>query len=271
MEATASIRLLLTVHYDGSAFRGWQLQPDQRTVQGTLEGALSRLVGRPCSVLGSGRTDTGVHARGQVASADLPSSWAPEELHRALNATLPDDVWIAAVRAVRPDFHPRYDAIGRTYEYRVGTRPRSASPFHRRWCWPLRQDLDGALLASAAALLPGKRSFGAFSKSGQPERGETCTVASAGWSEWRLGRRFTITADRYLHHMVRYLVGTMVDVARGRRPLSDIPRLLEKEPGLITSPPAPPQGLFLARVEYPESVLLAPGASSPSIRRPVPT
>ena len=268
MEAPDTIiRLLLTVQYDGAGFRGWQLQPDQRTVQGTLEDVLSRLADRACSVIGSGRTDTGVHALGQVASVDMPAKWSAEELHRALNATLPGDMWVEAVRPAQPDFHPRYDAVSRTYRYDVGTQPSSASPFHSRWCWPLGEDVDSGLLLEGAALLPGRHSFAAFSKAGQPERGEGCTVASAAWSEWLLGYRLTITADRYLHHMVRFLVGTMVDVARGRRPLTDITGLLRKEPGLVTSPPAPPQGLFLSHVEYPEGVLLGHGSSAPPSRR----
>jgi tRNA pseudouridine38-40 synthase len=207
---------------------------------------------------------------GQVAAVDLPAKWSPEDLHRALNSMLPDDIWVEAVQEARADFHPRYDAIGRTYQYRVGSHPGSASPFERRWCWPLGEELDQGLLADAAAYLMGEHSFRAFSKSGQPERGEACTVASARWSEWRLGHRFTITADRYLHHMVRYLVGTMVDVARGRRPLSDVPRLLLKDPDVTTSPPSPPQGLFLSHVEYPENVLTGPVSRATSNRRTAP-
>ena len=256
MEAPDQVRLLLTVQYDGAGFHGWQLQPDRRTVQGTLEAASSRLADRPTSVVGSGRTDTGVHALGQVAAVDMPAAWSAEALQRALNAILPDDVWVEEARAVPADFHPRYDAVARTYVYDVGTHASAASPFHRRWCWPLGEELDADLLEAAARLLPGRHSFVAFAKSGQPERGEECTVAAATWAEWRIGWRFTITADRYLHHMVRYLVGTMVDVARGRRPLSDVSGLLRREPDLTTSPPAPPQGLFLSRVEYPDSVLL---------------
>jgi tRNA pseudouridine38-40 synthase len=258
VEATSSVRLLLTVHYDGGDFHGWQLQPDRRTVQGTLEEVLSRLADRPCTVLGSGRTDTGVHATGQVACVDLPDTWTAEKLHRALDALLPEDVWVESVRRARPDFHPRFDAVARTYLYRVGTSPGAASPFHRRWCWPLREPLDHDLLAHAAAPLPGRHSFEAFSKTGQPERGDMCTVSAADWSEWQLGPCFTITADRYLHHMVRYLVGTMVDVARGRRPQSDIAALLARDPSLVTSPPAPPEGLFLTHVEYDEKEISNP-------------
>ena len=251
----------MTVQYDGAGFHGWQYQPDQRTVQGVLQELLARLGDRPCTVLGSGRTDSGVHATGQVASVDMPPSWTPEALRRSLNATLPPDVWVESVRPARPGFHPRYDAVARTYEYRIGSDQAAASPFHRRWCWPLTDDLDGALLSSAASCLLGTHSFLAFSKAGQPERGEACTVREARWSEWEHGHRFTLTADRYLHHMVRYLVGTMVDIARLRRAPSDLPRLLENDPELTTSPPAPPQGLFLSHVEYPDSARLGHDAT----------
>lgn len=254
MDPDDTLRFRLTVQYDGAAFHGWQVQPDQRTVQGVLQETLARLGDRPCTVIGSGRTDTGVHATGQVASVDMPASWTAEALHRSLHATLPSDLWVASVSVARPSFHPRYDAVARTYEYRIGSRPEASSPFVRRWCWPLGEPLDPALLDAAAAGLQGRHSFLAFAKAGQPERGEECTVQEAAWSAWQHGVRFTITADRYLHHMVRYLVGTMVDIARRRRPLSDLAGLLENEPDLTTSPPAPPEGLFLSQVEYPDDV-----------------
>lgn len=260
MDAPETTRFRLTVHYDGSAFHGWQVQPDQRTVQGDLEAALSRLADSPRTVLGSGRTDTGVHATGQVASVDMPPKWTAAQLRKSLNAILDGDVWVESVEAAEPGFHPRYDAILRSYRYEVGLRPESASPFHRRWCWPLGAtegpagtDLDRALLSSAADAIVGEHSFEAFAKAGQPERGDRCTVAVASWSDTDLGVRFTVSADRFLHHMVRYLTGTMIDIARGRRPLDDMTRLLACDPEVVTSPPAPPEGLFLHRVEYPRS------------------
>lgn len=257
MDAPDSLRFRLTVHYDGSAFHGWQVQPDQRTVQGDLEAALSRLADRPRSVIGSGRTDTGVHATGQVAAVDMPATWSDAALRTSLNAVLPDDVWIESVEVAPEGFHPRYDAVERTYRYEVGLSPRCASPFHRRWCWPLDRGkgppptLDFALLQTAAGMVVGEHSFAAFAKAGQPERGTRCRVTSAEWSRTDLGVRLTISADRYLHHMVRYLTGTMIDIARGRRPLEDMARLLVSHPDVTTSPPAPPEGLFLHRVTYP--------------------
>lgn len=251
MNARESNRFRLTAHYDGSAFHGWQLQPDRRTVQGVIEAALTRLADRRRTIMGSGRTDSGVHATGQVFSVDMPDSWTAKALRKSLNAVLPADVWIESAASTSPDFHPRYDALRRTYRYEVGTRREAASPFHFRWCWPLGRALDEDLLHAAAESIVGERSFRAFAKAGQPERGERCRVDVATWSRTELGLRLSITADRYLHRMVRYLTGTMVDIARGRRPLDDMARLLGDEPGVTTSPPAPAQGLFLHHVEYP--------------------
>jgi tRNA pseudouridine38-40 synthase len=246
-------RIKLTLHYDGSGFFGWQVQPGVRTVQADLEAALSRLADRPVSVVAAGRTDRGVHATGQVASALMPAKWTPGDLRRSLNAILPADMWVAGAATVAPEFHARYDAVAREYVYRVGTAPASHSPFHRRWCWPVRDPLDSELLAAAAVRIRGDHSFLAFAKSGQPERGERSVVHRAEWREWDgLGVVLHIRANRFLHHMVRYLVGTMVDVARGRRPLADVELLLAGDEGLETSPPAPPEGLFLARVYYSE-------------------
>lgn len=270
MEPPATIRLKLTVHYDGSGFHGWQLQPDHRTVQGALEDVLSRLADSPRRVLAAGRTDTGVHATGQVAVVDMPSAWTADRLRRSLNALLPPDVWIERAAQAPLDFHPRYDALARTYSYTVGLRPEAASPFHRRWCWPLCVPLDVALLRRATGTVVGEHSFRAFSKAGQPERGERCTVTEARWSEHPIGVELRITADRYLHHMVRYLVGTLVDVARGRRAGADVARLLDLDPELTTSPPAPPQGLFLRSVAYAASAPHAHPSESTSRRSPSP-
>jgi tRNA pseudouridine38-40 synthase len=254
-------RYRLTLHYDGAEFHGWQTQPNARTVQGVLESALSGIISRRADVMAAGRTDAGVHATGQVASAIVPGHWRAEVLQRALNAVLPPDVWVASVDEVALDFHARYDAVARGYTYRVGTEPAARSPFLRRWCWPLGHALAPQLLAQAAGQLPGRHSFRAFARSGQPERGEFCTVWSAQWAPWSdLGWTLRITANRFLHHMVRYLVGTMIDVARNRRPVSDIDALLRNESGFETSAPAPAKGLFLTRVYYDTRELEVEGA-----------
>ena len=264
MENPGIHRIRLTIHYDGSAFFGWQLQPKHRTVQGELERVLSRLLNAPTRVIGSGRTDRGVHATGQVAAVDVPLRWSAADLRRAMNALLPDDVWVAGAEPAGRWFHPRYDAVSRGYVYRIGTDPLALSPFHARWCWPLAQALDVERMERATAALPGDHSFLAFAKAGQEERGDRCIVHEARWVEWPpLGIELRITANRFLHHMVRYLVGTLVEIGRGRRPIEDLSALLEAGTTLETSPPAPPEGLFLAEVAYPPHA----GETPPRARR----
>jgi tRNA pseudouridine38-40 synthase len=247
-------RFRLTLQYDGSYLQGWQIQPRGRTVQGEVEDALKRMTGKRYPVVGSGRTDSGVHATGQVAAVTLPSRWDVPELHRGLNALLPSDVWVRSVEVVPLHFHPRFHAIGRSYRYQVGLVPDAASPFHRPWCWPLIREVDVSLLQRAAALLPGEHSFRAFAKSGQEHRGDRCKVTGARWAAWdEVGVAFHINANRFLHHMVRYLVGTMVDVGLGRRPLEEMVEMITgEETRLVTSPPAPADGLFLTEVHYPD-------------------
>ncbi|HUG39887.1 MAG TPA: tRNA pseudouridine(38-40) synthase TruA [Longimicrobiales bacterium] len=243
-------RIRLTLQYDGSGFHGWQVQPGVRTVQGEVDAVLSRLADRPVASIAAGRTDAGVHATGQVIGVDMPEKWGPEALLKSLNALLPGDVWAADAMSVSPAFHARYDAVGRGYVYRVGTSAAAWSPFRRPWCWPVREPLDAAVLQRTAASLPGAHSFRAYAKAGQPERGYVCTVHHARWMERPAGFELRIVANRFVHHMVRYLVGTMIDAARGRRPPSDVAALLGEGSGVETSPPAPPEGLFLTRVYY---------------------
>ena len=255
MTSGEEIRLALTLQYDGGAFFGWQSQREGRTVQGELEAAIERLTGARRTVIGSSRTDRGVHATGQVAAVTVPARWTHAAFRKAMNTVLPDDVWVKEVQGVSAAFHPRYDAVGRTYVYRLGLVEDARSPFLRRWCWCPRQPLDRGLLEEAAVGIVGGHSFAAFAKSGQPERGTHCAVSATRWEPWEgIGLLFTITADRYLHHMVRYLVGTMVEIACGGRPPTDLAELLDRGPvpGLQTSPPAPARGLFLAAAEYPD-------------------
>ena len=244
--------MLLHTQYDGSAFAGWQRQPSDRTVQAELEAALERLTGQQLPVVGAGRTDAGVHAVGQAAAAAVPEKWLPAELVRALNALLPSDVWVASACRMRPGFNPRRDATERTYCYRLGIDAGAASPFRRRWEWAVPV-LDATLLQRAACLLAGEHGFRALSAAGQEKPHYRCRVAEALWQqrEEGAGFEFWITADRFLHHMVRFLVGTMVDIARKRRPLGDLEMLLKTEDNQEASPPAPAHGLFLVNVTYP--------------------
>ena len=250
--ATDRHRIRFTIHYDGRSFHGWQVQPDQRTAQGELERVLARLTNGPCAVIGSGRTDRGVHATGQVAAADVPLRWTPQALRRAMNALLPDDLWVADAEHAPPFFHPRYDATARSYIYRIGLASEADSPFRAPWCWPLVRPVDLLAMERATERIVGDHSFKAFAKAGQEERGDRCTVTEARWMPWEgIGLEFHITANRFLHHMVRYIVGTLVDVGLGQREPEVFDALLAGEDGVETSPPAPPEGLFLTAVAYP--------------------
>jgi tRNA pseudouridine38-40 synthase len=245
-------RIRLELHYDGSGFAGWQVQPGKRTVQGAVEDAIARLTGMEPRVVAAGRTDTGVHSTGQVAGTTVPRKWTPQELRRGLNAILPRDIWVAQAAVAADDFHARYDAVARGYVYRLGTADVSRSPFLRQRCWPLREPLTLARLNDAAGRFIGRHSFRAFAKTGQPQRGELCTVHIAAWRSWEpAGLLFHVVANRFLHHMVRYMVGTIVDIGRGRRPVSVIDELLSGAAGVRMSRPAPPDGLYLTRVYYP--------------------
>ena len=248
----------LVLHYDGARFSGWQRQPDQRTVQGVVEQALERLCGGPIPALGSGRTDAGVHARGQAVGVRLPERWDAPRLRRALNAILPDDVWVAAAHEMRPEFHARYSATSRRYSYYVGTDDEAQSPFRRLHELPVDRQLDRVALDHAASLLEGDHCFRAFAVRGTAPAHDDhrCAVHAARWRDRPGGLVFAIEANRFLHHMVRFLVGTMIDIATARRPATDLPALLEATDNREVSPPASPHALFLDHVAYPADLYL---------------
>jgi tRNA pseudouridine38-40 synthase len=248
----------LVLHYDGAGFSGWQRQPGERTVQGVLEAAVSRLCGSSIAIVGAGRTDAGVHARGQAAGLRVPEKWSALALRRSMNAILPDDVWIAAAFEMRDEFHPRYSAVSRSYSYYVGTDDLAQSPFRRTHELVWRKPIDLGRLQDAAQSIVGEHSFRAFAVKGTaPEKDDhRCTVSHAAWREREGGLVFDIQADRFLHHMVRFLVGTMLDIADGRRDVSAMAELLAQDNNSEVSQPAPPHALFLERVDYPNDLYL---------------
>jgi tRNA pseudouridine38-40 synthase len=243
---------LATLHYDGTGFVGWQRQPAGRSVQTEFERVLDRIFERRTVAHAAGRTDAGVHAVGQSVSFPAPSSWTAHSLRRALNALLPRDCWVASVHAMQSGFHARKSALSRRYRYDIGTDEASASPFRRNFEWALGRPLDfDALRATARALL-GEHDFRAFAAKGD-KRHYRCRLILSQWEQRPEGQgvSFHVEADRFLHHMVRMLVGTMVDVALGRRPSSDMEILLQRQDNSATSPPAPAQGLYFVTATYP--------------------
>ena len=248
--AVSPPRLRATIEYVGTSFHGSQLQPEVRTVQREVEEALSTLFDRRTRIDLAGRTDAGVHATAQEIAFGAPRRWDPGALVRALGAVLPDDIGVRRVREATADFHPRFAAEARRYRY-VIAEGRSGRPFLRDRCWSPGWPLDPDALARLAAAIPGERSFARFARAGQPERGTRCRVRSATWRfDPPSFASFQIVADRFLHHMVRYLVGTAVEIAAERRPFEDFERLLSGEEGSRAVFPAPPGGLYLTGVRY---------------------
>jgi len=267
----------LTLAYDGTEFRGWQVQPGQPTVQGELQAALGRVVGESPLPQGSGRTDAGVHALGQVASFALEARIPAESLRRALNRTLPESIRILEVEMAPGTFHARHSATAKTYEYRVFLeRPAPGGavvcpPFLARYVYSYPWPLDFEALEQAARLFIGTHDFLSFAAtdpdSAARERGEldadqgepggpgaVRTIFGSSWEQKPIDHSalliYRVRGSGFLHHMVRNVVGTMLDVGRGYRRADQIPAIIAARSRSATGPTAPARGLFLHSVEY---------------------
>jgi tRNA pseudouridine38-40 synthase len=265
----------ITLAYDGTDFHGWQIQPGECTIQGELQSALGRIVGECPLPQGSGRTDAGVHALAQVASCQLRARIPPSNLLRALNRTLPASIRILDAQIVLDDFHARHSAVAKTYEYRVlpiePALPQICPPFLARYVCPYSWPLDLTTLNAAATAFVGEHDFRSFAatdpdlvtRTQSPDehsamqtqvRSAMRTIYSSAWHEQTTdGFKlliYRVRGNGFLHHMVRNLVGTMLEVARGYMHLEDIPTILAADDRSKAGPTAPARGLFLHSVEY---------------------
>lgn len=250
----------LTLAYDGTDYVGWQRQASGRTIQGELEQALAQIEGRPVAVVGAGRTDAGVHALGQVASVQLVHGIETPVLVRALNAKLPSDIRLLAARTVAADFHARYAARQKTYRYNLALDP-VASPFTRRYTWHVPEPVDLDAMRDAAARLRGRHDFAAFQAAGTEVASTVRTVHSVA-VEPGSGAfpapgdtpspllTIEVVGDGFLRHMVRIVVGTLVEVGAGRVRASETGAIVASRARERAGPTAPPQGLFLVAVDY---------------------
>ncbi len=257
------MRFFITFSYDGTRYHGWQIQPNADTVQQCLQEALSTLLRQPIEVVGAGRTDTGVHARRMVAHFDWTDGQmdsqilqnprphdliASNNLAYKLNKLLPRDIAVQDIRPVPEDMHARFSATSRTYHYYIHTHK---DPFMQAYSWQVPFKLDfGAMNEAAKALLEYK-DFTSFSKMGTDVKTNLCDLMEAHWDEVGEGRwRFTITANRFLRNMVRAIVGTLVEVGRGRLSIDDVRRIVLAKDRCRAGESVPACGLFLVDIRY---------------------
>jgi tRNA pseudouridine38-40 synthase len=242
--------LKLIVSYDGTNLVGWQRQAEGDSVQALLEHAIARFEGASVVVHGAGRTDAGVHALGQVASVGVTFDHDVETLARALNAQLPPDVRVLRVEEAEPGFHARYDARAKTYRYRIRNAA-VASPFERAFVWHVPQPLEHDAMQAAAAMLEGTHDFAAFQSQGSETSGSVRTIFASGFECSDDGLlTYEVRGNGFLRHMVRTIVGTLVEVGRGWRTAPSIAAVLQSRQRDQAGRTAPAAGLFLVGVDY---------------------
>jgi len=248
----AALRLWAVVEYDGTDFAGFQVQARERTVQGDIEHALEAVTGQSARIVGAGRTDSGVHARGQVIAFSADWRHGTAVLQRALNAVLAADVAIVAIGPATSDFHPRYSATSRTYHYTI-LNQEWRSPLWRRTAWHVTEPLDVDKMAQASRYLVGTHDFTTFGRPPEGRGDGVRTVTAAQWQACDNVLTFAIEANAFLYRMVRSVAGTLALVGGGRLPAEELPEMLQARNRSLIRQVAPAMGLCLTKVSYPVS------------------
>ncbi len=252
VEAGRTRRIRITLSYDGTNYHGWQVQPTLPTIQGTLEAVLTEIEGASVQVAGSGRTDAGVHALAQVAACTLTNPIPPANLRKALNRLLPRDIRVTELRVVADDFHPRFDAAAKTYEYRIW-RAEICPPFERLYVYHYPFPLDEERFLEFAPVLAGEHDFAAFAAADEKyERGISTVRTIYSSTAERRGDLllYRVRGTGFLKHMVRNMVGVLLEGAKGNLSRADIDARLRPRCGIPPGPSVPARGLFLVSVEY---------------------
>ena len=248
-ETAREKKFKLVLEYDGTAYCGWQRQPDQASIQGQLEDVLRRIIREPVVLHGSGRTDAGVHALGQTAHFKCKTRLAPDELQKGMNSLLPDDIAVRSCQSVPLDFHARFDSIWKQYRYRICNQP-VRRPVGRRYAWQIYRPLDLTAMIQGTRHILGRHDFKSFESSGSPRSHTVREIMEATWQVVDDHLVFEIRANGFLRFMVRNIVGTMVAVGMGKLKADAIPDLLKAADRRLAPATAPPHGLFLVHVQY---------------------
>ncbi|MDX5435973.1 MAG: tRNA pseudouridine(38-40) synthase TruA [Pontibacter sp.] len=247
------MRYFLEIAYDGGRFHGWQVQPNALSVQEVLEDSLSKILREPISSTGSGRTDTGVHASQQFVHFDTAQQLDPQHVVYRLNRLLPDDIAARSLYLVTDEAHARYDAFARTYHYHISF---TKKPFKRHYAWYHSKPLDVDKMNEAAAILLKYEDFTTFSKVKGDTKHYRCNMYEAVWQQQGEELVFTIRANRFLRGMVRLVVGALADVGRGKLTIQAFEQIIASQNRSKASGAAPAEGLYLAKVEYPEHIFI---------------
>lgn len=248
-------RYFIYIAYDGAAYHGWQIQPNGSSIQETVANAISTILREKTEITGAGRTDTGVNATAMPAHFDTQTGIAsPDRFTEKLNRLLPKDISVLKTIETRPDAHARFDAVSRTYRYHITSR---RDPFCGRYKYMLSYALDFSKMNEAAAMLIGKKDFTSFSRLHTDVKTNICDISHAKWEQngehdWT----FTITADRFLRNMVRAIVGTLIDVGRGKTGLEQFRQIIEKKDRCSAGSSVPGNALFLCEVTYDKDIFL---------------